>query len=238
VSLFEEIGLVPDVFDVEHYEDGQQELALSAFLVRVRSVSLVRAVHSKKWKEEAFGRYRNSVCATKVPQLPVNENRVIFEDCACEEFRSWWDSFGRSHIYRPMRALISDDLAGSDSNFKPPVTNISKVVTEDWWSDLPLNQEVDASPESFVRAIRLPLARTARIDVVDRFLLPSRAASRGLLELMLNEVVLNPRLSALRFHSSLKPVPWEDRPRKKTHGVTNLRRLVIFSQIEADPPES
>jgi len=64
--------------------------------------------------------------------------------------------------------------------------------------------EVDDTEESFIAAIRLPLTRAARIDIVDRYLLPTNMAYGRLLERILKEIVHNPRNPRIRIHSSLE----------------------------------
>jgi hypothetical protein len=53
MSLFEEIGLLPDIFDAHHYESlSHQASILSALLPRLRATTLVRAVEDTKWNDE------------------------------------------------------------------------------------------------------------------------------------------------------------------------------------------
>jgi hypothetical protein len=217
VNLFEEVGLLPEIFDLEHYESApHQEIALCGLLSRLRTATLVRAIQERKWKDEIKDRCRGSLAAQQVLKTLVKEQRIVCETDARKDFQDWPSGFAESHKDRPLRALISDDLFGSDPNFKPRITSISKIITEDWWSDIALTTEVEGTEESFLAAIRLPLARAARIEIVDPWLLPTKDRSSLLLEHIVKEVARNPRISAFKIHSSFKalqgdPDKWEER---------------------------
>jgi hypothetical protein len=206
MNLFEEVGLLPDLFDAQHYESlSHQESTLRALLPRLRATTLVRAVEETKWNAQITDRCRRSLPAQKVLETLMKDRRIIYETTTLgEEILDWPSRFAESHRIRPLRVLVSDDLFGSDPNFKPTITNISKLITEDWWSDLTLNTDVDGTNESFVAAIRLPLTRAARIEIVDPWLLPTKDRSVGLLEQIVKEVARNPRVSAFRIHSSFR----------------------------------
>jgi hypothetical protein len=206
MSLFEEVGLLPEIFDAEHYESlPHQQINLSALLPRLRTATLIRACEETKWKDAITDRCRGSLPAQQVLKTLLKERRIIYETAIVgNSFRDWPSTFAESHKIRPMRALVSDDLFGSDPSFTPTITNISKLITEDWWSDLTLNTEVEGSDESFVAAIRLPLTRAARIEIVDPWLLPTKDRSSSLLEQIVKEVARNPRVSAFKIHSSFR----------------------------------
>jgi hypothetical protein len=170
-------------------------------------------VEEPKWTVEAKERCHSSLPAQKVLQTLAKERRIVCEaPTAGKDFPDWPSRFEESHKLREMSALISDDLFGSDPKFRPRITNISKVIAEDWWSDLTLNTEVEGS-EEFVAAIRLPLTRAARIELVDPWLLPTKDRSKRLLELIVKEVVRNPSVSAFKIHSSFKAL--KDHPEKR-----------------------
>jgi hypothetical protein len=204
--LFEEVGLLPEVFDVENYESlSDQQKTLHALLGRLRIATLLRVVEEEKWKEEVEKRCKTSLLVREVLETLLKRDRVVREHTNRGlDFRDWRSSFAESHKVRALRALISDDLSGSDPSFKPQITNISKIITEEWWTDPTLSAEVSGAEESFLAAIRLPLHRAARIEIVDPFLLPTTDRSKRLLELITKETVLNPRLSAFKIHSSFK----------------------------------
>jgi hypothetical protein len=212
MSLFEEVGLLPEIFDAEHYENlPHQQIALSALLPRLRTATLIRACEETKWKDAITDRCRGSLPAQQVLKTLLKERRIVYETAIVENnFRDWPSTFAESHKIRPLRALVSDDLFGSDPTFKPSITNISKLITEDWWSDLTLNTEVEGSNESFVAAISLPLTRAARIEIVDPWLLPTKDRSAGLLEQIVKEVARNPRVSAFKIHSSFRALENDD----------------------------
>ena len=210
MSLFEETGLLPEVFDVEHYKSpSQQQLALNAIVTRLRNCTLVRAVQGAKWESEAFKRSAKSLAAQKVLQLLKNQCRTIHEeDRQDNRFQDWLAAYAESHKKREMRLIISDERSGSKPEFTPTVTSICEVVTQDWWSELTLNAEVEDS-DSFVATIRLPLRRAARIELVDPFLLPTKVR-RPLLEKILKETFHNPRNPLIKIHSSLNALKEEE----------------------------
>ena len=196
----------------------QQRIILSALLPRLRTATLIRAVEDTKWKDEIKDRSQGSLAAQKVLKTLIDEHRIVYEKTVAEtEFRDWPSAFAQSHKIRALRALVSDDLSGSNPNFTPEITNISKLITEDWWTDLTLNTEVDGSNESFVAAIKLPLTRAARIDIVDPWLLPTKDRSSGLLQRIVKEVARNPRVSAFKIHSSFRAL--ENDPDRDEEGL-------------------
>jgi hypothetical protein len=219
MSLFEEVGLLPEIFDPEHYESlPHQQITLSALLPRLRTATLIRACEETKWKDAITDRCRGSLPAQQVFKTLLKERRIVYETAIVENnFRDWPSTFAESHKIRPLRALVSDDLFGSDPTFKPSITNISKLITEDWWSDFALTTEVEGTEESFVAAIRLPLARAARIEIVDPWLLPTKDRSSLLLEHIVKEVARNPRVSAFKIHLSFKAL--QDDPDKREESV-------------------
>ena len=78
MNLFEEVGLLPEVFDPEHYEDiVRQQMALYSLLSRLRSTTLIRAVEAPRWETEAGNRCRSSLAAKKVFELLKKEGRNI-----------------------------------------------------------------------------------------------------------------------------------------------------------------
>lgn len=230
MNFFEEVGLLPEVFDREHYESLlHQEMALGRLLQRLRITTWVRAVEEPKWTLEAKERCRTSLPAQKVLQTLAKERRIISEaPTAGKDFPDWPSRFEESHKLRELCALISDDLFGSDTKFRPQITNISKVIAEDWWSDLTLNTEVEGS-EEFVAVIRLPLTRAARIELVDPWLLPTKDQSKRLLELIVTEVVRNPSVSAFKIHSSFKAL--RDHPQRREKSFWRSRFEHISEQL-------
>jgi hypothetical protein len=79
VSLFEEIGLHPEIFDSGHYQNlMHQQIALSGLLPRLRTTTLVRAVEETKWKTEVSNRCRSSLLAQKVLQTLMKESRIVY----------------------------------------------------------------------------------------------------------------------------------------------------------------
>jgi hypothetical protein len=95
---------------------------------------------------------------------------------------------------------------------------------------------VDGSNESFVAAIRLPLTRAARIEIVDPWLLPTKDRSAGLLEQIVKEVARNPRVSAFKIHSSFRAL--ENDPDRHEESVwrfhfEKLSQLLANSQRSA-----
>lgn len=237
MNLFEEVGLLPEIFDLEHYESGpHQEIALCALLPRLRTATLIRAIEERKWKDEITERCRGSLAAQQVLKTLVKEQRIVSELVnAGRDFQDWPSSFAESHRDRPLRALISDDLFGSAPDFKPRITNVSKIVTEDWWSDLTLSAEVEGTEESFVAAIQLPLARAARIEIVDPWLLPTKDRSSSLLERIVKEVARNRRVSAFKIHTSFKAL--QDDPDKREESVWR-QRFERLSQLLANSHRS
>jgi hypothetical protein len=237
MSLFEEVGLLPDVFDTQHYESlPHQESTLAALLPRLRATTLIRAVEESKWKDEIMERCRRSLPAQQVLKTLMKDRRIIYETTiVAQEFQGWPSSFAESHKVRPLRVLVSDDLFGSDPNFKPSITNISKLITEDWWSDLTLNVEVEGTNESFVEAIRLPLTRAARIEIIDPWLLPTKDRSAGLLERIAKEIARNPRISVFKIHSSFRAL--ENDPYRGEEGVWRVH-FEKLSELLADSQRS
>src|SRR6516225_3843875 len=137
MNLFEEVGLLPDIFDAQHYESlPHQASSLRALLPRLRTTTLVRAVEETKWKDQITDRCRRSLPAQQVLETLMKDRRILYETAVFgQEFLDWPSRFAESHKARPLRVLVSDDLFGSDPSFKPGITNISKLITEDWWSD-------------------------------------------------------------------------------------------------------
>jgi hypothetical protein len=132
VNLFEEIGMLPEIFDRENYEDLlHQGLALHALLPRLRTATLVRTVEGSRWEKEASRRCSGSPAALKVLQFLINNGRIMpDESCGGTSFKDWLSSYAESHQRRGMRLILSDDLSGSNPDFKPKVTNISQAVTD------------------------------------------------------------------------------------------------------------
>jgi len=132
VNLFEEIGMLPEIFDLENYDNlRHQELALRALLPRLRTATLVRTVEGSRWDTEASRRCSGSLAAKKVFELLKKEGRIIGEKGRPgTNFRDWLSSYALSHQKREMRLILSDDYTGSKPDFKPIVSNISQAVTE------------------------------------------------------------------------------------------------------------
>jgi hypothetical protein len=217
VSLFEEAGLLPEIFDAERYKsDSQQRLALSAIVTRLRNHTLVRAVEGAKWKKEAF-KYGKSPAAKKVLELLMMQRRIIYEENRTpKSSQDWLAAYAESHKNREIRLIISDDRSGSKPEFIPAVTSISEVVEQNWWSELTLNAEVK-NIDSFVATIRLPLRCAGRIELIDPYLLPTTGLRGPLLQRIVQETIDNPRNPWVKIHSSLKALEEENEDVWRSH---------------------
>jgi hypothetical protein len=98
-KIFEEVGMLPDIFDVEYYDSlPHQQSALSALLPRLRTTTLVRAVEEVKWKTEVKNCCQGSIPALKVFQTLLKDRRILCETTVfAEDFLDWPSRFAESH---------------------------------------------------------------------------------------------------------------------------------------------
>jgi hypothetical protein len=203
VSVLQEIGLVPAVFDPKSYDSLlHQQAACGALLPRLKETCFLRIPHANEWKATVSNVCGSSKILSEVFKTLFKENRVFEDGIDCSQLQDWPERYMVSHKRRRLSGVIVEDLAGRMTD-DPPISEISEISFAKWWTEQPDIVLSGEHKHAMLDAFGDLLRRASRFDFIDGWLNPASPYYSAFTRLV-KELNHNPKNPRIVFHSSIK----------------------------------
>jgi hypothetical protein len=205
VSILQEIGIIPAVFDPTNYDSlRHQQAAFCALLPRLMETSFLRIPHAGEWKATVSSTTGSSEILSKVVETLFKENRVFADNIDCKQIKDWLERYQLSHKRCRLSGVILDDLSERLTD-NPPTSQISEIGFAKWWTEQPDIVLRGRDEHAMVDAFGELLRRASRFDFIDPHLDPSDRRYLRFCRLV-RELNHNPNKPRIVFHTSLKVI--------------------------------
>jgi hypothetical protein len=204
VSILQEIGLVPGVFDQANFDSLlHQQAAFSSFLPRLMEACFLRIPRADEWKIQALRMCSSSKVLSEILKTLFKENRVFPDRVDYKHVEDWLETYQLSHKRLRLSGVIVEDLEERILD-DLPTSQISQVGLAKWWIEHPIDVVLRGKDKhAMVGAFGELLRRASRLDFIDPYLNPSASGYSGFCDLI-RELNHNPNKPKIVFHTSFK----------------------------------